>query len=140
MLRAIAHAVFRDHQQDQRCHGCLELAGFATMRGYAGNAEYPTCGEALGPNDAFESVGADAGEPDSDTEPDHASEPANDADDETLPARNFVDSHYHAADCLDRACRGCDSLQADEPDADGDPEAHPCSCAGDCAGACVGVL
>jgi hypothetical protein len=54
MLRAIAHSAFRDHAVNLACEGCLEHLGFACVRGYAGNAEYPTCAEALGPNDAYD--------------------------------------------------------------------------------------
>lgn len=43
MLRAIAHAVYSGHVLDPSCAGCLELAGFATVRGYAGDATRPTC-------------------------------------------------------------------------------------------------
>lgn len=52
MLRAIAHAMFRNHELDLACTGCLEVLGFATVRGYEGRTDYPTCSEALGPNDS----------------------------------------------------------------------------------------
>ena len=58
MLRAIAHASFRDHAVDLACAGCIEHLAFATVRGYDGNADYPTCSEALGPNDAFDVLDA----------------------------------------------------------------------------------
>lgn len=45
MLRAIAHAVYRNHANDLACHGCLELLGFASVEGFEGNTGMPVCAE-----------------------------------------------------------------------------------------------
>jgi hypothetical protein len=43
MLRAIRHAVYRNHPYDLGCAGCLEVVGFATEKGYEGNMDNPVC-------------------------------------------------------------------------------------------------
>ena len=43
MLRAIQHAVYLPHPVDLACAGCLELLGFASVRGYEGDTARPTC-------------------------------------------------------------------------------------------------
>ena len=44
MLRAFKPYAFANHKlSPSTCAGCLEAAGFLTMRGYEGDTEYPTC-------------------------------------------------------------------------------------------------
>lgn len=44
MLRAIKHAIYREHPYDVDCAGCLEVVSFATQKGYEGNTDNPVCG------------------------------------------------------------------------------------------------
>jgi hypothetical protein len=84
MLRAITHSVYRGHELDPTCPGCLEVLGFATVRGYEGDRARPTCWarEASDPS-------APAREPDCDSEParDSAAERASDSDSDSAGER-----------------------------------------------------
>lgn len=122
MLRAIAHASFCDHPVDLACEGCLEVLGFATVRGYDGNTHYPTCGEALGRNDAYDAyepiggaratdrhqqLDCDSGDPrDSDGDSENHSDSHSEPERASLPAaqrsithpneRTHEDDHAHS--------------------------------------------
>lgn len=39
--RALGHLMHKDHEMRLDCAGCLEVAGFLAVPGYAGNEEYP---------------------------------------------------------------------------------------------------
>lgn len=48
LWRAFYHYVRRNHDLNPAgCDGCREAAAFLTIPGYEGDAEYPTCAEAL---------------------------------------------------------------------------------------------
>ena len=47
MERSIRHSLFRNHPMSIKCAGCLEHLGFGTVEGYAGDVDYPICGDGM---------------------------------------------------------------------------------------------
>ncbi len=43
LARALRHLMFKNHEFDVGCAGCLEVAGFLVVEGYNGDLENPTC-------------------------------------------------------------------------------------------------